>query len=119
MSTSYIFSEFQAVDKTELMKLMLEYLYEEMPIKFDGNEDMMDFIQRKLMDTTLRLCVECDVSERLLNEDSPEGGWMCDKCIEMWNCVECAEGEQLKKEDPTKGGWTCDKCYAHLQSYCI
>ena len=65
MATTYIFSEFEGLDKTKLMKLMLEYLYEEMPYKFDGNEDMMDFIQGKLKEeeeeeTTIVENIKCN-----------------------------------------------------------
>ena len=49
-ATDYIFGEFDGVSKIELMKLMLDYLYEEMPLKFERNEDMMCWIQEKLME---------------------------------------------------------------------
>ena len=48
MSTDYIFSEFELEDKTLLMKLMLDYLYDDMSAKFD--QDMMDYVQEKLME---------------------------------------------------------------------
>ena len=75
-ATDYIFGEFYGVSKIELMKLMLDYLYEEMPLKFERNEDMMCWIQEKLME------------EAKLMEQEEDNINMCCVCSQFGK-VEC------------------------------
>ena len=85
-ATDYIFGEFDGVSKIELMKLMLDYLYEEMPLKFERNEDMMCWIQEKLIEQE--------------EEEEEEEEEICPRCGDEWTATtrcNCPEEEEKSR----------------------